>query len=175
MNNCLKLSDAMEPTHLPMNYGGQVTSFDTVNNCWIIDNKFQANCAINLLVKPCVGDKICFVELDDSYYITQLLSRETLDETITIQSDKKMHWLAPEFKLTAFNNLEFVSLNQITITSKNYMMSAANTMLQQAESLLQQVGKFSLTAKGLLRLNAKQQVITAEKDVRIDGERINMG
>ena len=33
----------------------------------------------------------------------------------------------------------------------------------------------NLTARGLLRLNAKQQLITAEEDVRIDGKRINMG
>jgi hypothetical protein len=32
-----------------------------------------------------------------------------------------------------------------------------------------------LNAKGLLRLSGRQQVITAEEDVRIDGKRINMG
>jgi len=175
MNNCLKLTPVVEPTPLPVNYGGQITGFDNTSNHWVIDAEFNANCAVNLLVKPCIGDKVCFIQCDNHYYITQLLARDTSHETITIQSDKKVHWLAPEFKLTAFDNLEFISLNQITITSKNYMMSAANTMLQQAESLLQQVGKFSLTAKGLLRTNAKQQIITAEKDVRIDGERINMG
>jgi len=183
MNNCLKLMPQLKqkrtpevsPTPLQVNFGGQITSFDQVNNCWVIDSHFSADCAINLLVKPCVGDKVCFIEMDNAYYITQLLSRDLSNETLVIQSDKKVHWLAPELKLTAFENLEFVSLNKVAISSKNYVMSAANTMIQQAENLLQQVGQFSLTAKGLLRLSGKQQLITAEKDVRIDGERINMG
>jgi hypothetical protein len=175
MNNCLKLSPVVEPKPLQINYGGQITDFDQVRNCWIIDFHFSARCAVNLLVNPYVGDKVCFVEMDNEYYITQLLSRDISSDTLTLQSDKKVHWLAPEFKLTAFENLELVSLNKIAVTSKNYVMSAANTMIQQAENLIQHVGQFSLTAKGLLRLNGKQQIITAEKDVRIDGERINMG
>lgn len=175
MNNCLKISPIIEPTALTVNYGGQLTDFDEVTSCWVVDHHFSARCAVNLLVKPSIGDKVCFVEMDNAYYITQLLSRGDNHDPLVIQSDKKIHWIAPEFTVTAFDNLELISLNKVAITSKNYVVSVANTMVQQANQLLQQVGQFSLTAKGLLRTSAKQQVITAEKDVRIDGERINMG
>lgn len=179
MTHVLKLSantlPKVFPTEIQVTYGGLITHFDTFSNSWVIDDIFGATCAVNLLVQPCVGDTVCFVEMDKEYYITQLLSRKDEVNTLTIASDKKMHWQAPELKFTAFENLEFISLNKMAVMSKNYVMSVANTMIQQAENLLQKVGQYSLSAKGLLRVHGKHQVITAEKDVRIDAERINMG
>jgi len=175
MNSCLKLSIHPEPTPVSSLYTGVITGFDKEHRCWVIDDSFKAVTAADLLVKPCVGDTICFVEMVKIYYITQLLSRDSTVDTLTLSSDKKMHLQAPELKFTAFENIEFTSLNKMALNSKHYAMSVTNTLIQQAENLLQQVGQFSLTAKGLLRTQGKHQVITAEKDVRIDGERINMG
>lgn len=179
MTHVLKLSAKTLPNVVPkeiqVTYGGLITRFDKLSNSWIIDDVYSATCAVSLLIQPCVGDTVCFVEMAEEYYITQLLSRKNEIETLTISSDKKMHWQAPELKFTAFENLELISLDKMALMSKNCVMSVANTMIQQAENLLQKVGQYSLSAKGLLRVHGKHQVITAEKDVRIDAERINMG
>ncbi len=175
MNTCVKLTPTVKPAPVSVNYGGELTGFDEVLQSWIIDGLFVANCAASLLVKPRKGDKVCFIEMDDRYYITQLLARAEPQAEVLIESSVPLQMVAPELKLTAFNQLELVSLNRIAVMGKNYVVAAANSMIQQTEHLIQQVGQFSLTAKGLLRLNAKQQVITAEEDVRIDGKRINMG
>ncbi|NQZ13144.1 MAG: DUF3540 domain-containing protein [Algicola sp.] len=175
MNSCLKLAPQVEPTPLTVKYTGKITEYDQKSQNWIVDGVFKAACALSLLVKPCVGDNVCFIELDNQYYIVQLLSRQNRGGELLLESQQKVHWVAPELRFTAFDRLELVSLNKVAVMGKDYVMTATNTMIHQAEKLIQQVGQFSLTAKGLLRLNGKQQVITAEKDVRIDGKRINMG
>jgi hypothetical protein len=47
--------------------------------------------------------------------------------------------------------------------------------VSQAKHLIQHAGDFALNAKSLLRIHSKQQIITAQEDIRIDGKRINMG
>lgn len=175
MNHCLKLASQATPTPVGEIYSGLITGFDDESCCWVIDGSFKAMCAASLLVQPCAGDKICFIQIAEEYFIIQLLSRPDCLDSLVLSSDKKVRWQAPELKFTAFENLELTSLNKIALNSKHCAISIANTLIQQAENLLQQVGQCTLSAKGLLRLKGRQQVITAEKDVRIDGERINMG
>jgi cellobiose-specific phosphotransferase system component IIB len=179
MNSCLKLNPTITitptPTPVMASFSGQISGYDASTNCYVLDHQFEASCAVSLLVKPQIGDRVCFVEVDNLYFINQILSREDKSAELTLHSQQNIHMIAPQVKFTAFEKLELVSLNKVAIISKDYVMSAANSMIQQASSLIQQVEQFSLTAKGFLRLNGKHQVITAEKDVRIDGKRINMG
>jgi hypothetical protein len=175
MNSCLKLTPAVKPIPIATSFAGQVTGYDQQHNCWIIDELYLAPCAASLLVKPGEGDKVCFVQVEDDYYITQILSRKAQSEALLIETKVPLHLVAPAIQLTAFETLEMVSLNRIAVMGKNYILAAKQSVIQQTENWIQQVGQCSITAKGVMRLNAKQQVITAEEDVRVDGKRINMG
>lgn len=175
MSQCLKLTPKIKPVEVGPTYIGQITGFDAQSQQWLLDRCFTANKALSLMIEPNVGDKVCFVEVDGQYYINQLLSRADQQAELTITSQQKMHWVAPKMTFTAFEQLEMVSLNKVMMSGKDCVMSAANSMVQHAENLIQQVGQLSVSARGLMKLTGKQQVIIAEKDVRIDGERINMG
>ncbi|BFM48672.1 DUF3540 domain-containing protein [Marinomonas sp. THO17] len=175
MKSLLKIRSNPLPNCVAVLYDGVITDFDAVTQCWVIDDVFVAKGAVSLLVQPCLGDKVGFVGIAEEYYISHIFSRSSEAEELTIASDKKMHWLAPELKFTGTENIELLSLNKIGMISKDYVVSVSNTLLQQAQSLLQHVGHYSVNAKGLLNIRGKQQIISAEKDVRIDAERINMG
>ncbi|WP_281557532.1 DUF3540 domain-containing protein [Thalassomonas sp. RHCl1] len=174
MNAKLSFSANIQP-QLSTVFTGEVTGYDAKRQCWQLDRQFDASCAVSLLVKPEVGDKVCFIEVDGHYYLVQLLVRSREHQELVLESDKKVHWVAPALRFTAFEKLELISLNKLALTGKDYLMSAASSMVLHAEHMIQQLGHLSLTARGLLKQSAKHQVITAEKDVRIDGERINMG
>lgn len=171
----LKLVPELVSKRNALNYTGRVSDYNKSGQCWVIDEHLSASCALSLLVQPSVGDKVCFIKEGSDYYIISILTREDKSDILKVYSDKKIHWLAPELRFTALNSLELVSLSKIMVTTKNHVMSVANTIIQQTENLIQQVGQLSITAKGLVKLSGKQQIITAEKDVRIDGKRINMG
>ncbi|MFT4927212.1 MAG: hypothetical protein ACI8WB_003318 [Phenylobacterium sp.] len=180
MNRCLKLAPVArcpvaKPTVMAVTYTGEISGYDALSQSWLVDHDFSASCAVSLLVKPSIGDTVCFIEVEQHYYITALLSRQDSEAELLLESSQKVRWVAPELHFSAFDKLELTSLNKMVVMGKDTVVSAANAMIQQAENLIQQVGQYSLTAKGLLRLSGKHQVITAEKDVRIDGERINMG
>ncbi|WDE08067.1 DUF3540 domain-containing protein [Thalassomonas viridans] len=172
MNAKLKL--AVEP-QLNAVFTGEITGYDKEKQHWQLDGEFYASCAISLLVKPELGDKVCFTQVEGCYYLIQILSRSHNHQELVLETPKKVHWIAPRLRFTAFEQLELISLNKLALTGKDYVMSATSSMVLHAEHMIQQLGQLSLTAKGLLKQSAKHQVITAEKDVRIDGERINMG
>ncbi len=155
-------------------YHGVITGFDDVSHIWTIDQKFQAKRATSLLLKPSIGAEVSFVAGQNSYFILDVLEQHGTSELL-MESDKALHWCAPKISLTAWNDLEFSALKQIKLMGQHYSLSVAGTLVQQAQNLIQQAEHFSISAKGLLRLNAKQQIITAKEDLRLDGKRINMG
>lgn len=175
MKSSLKLARQTRPASIPEIWVGEITSFDTKACNWIIDGQFAAKPAMSLMMKLEVTDKVAFIEVDGIYVVTQILIRS--DETIptTLQSNRNVQWLVPKMSFKALESLEFMAANTITMTAKSLVQSAIASLVQQSENLVQQVNQFSATARGLMRLSGKQQIITAEDDVKIDGQRINMG
>ncbi|GLX80362.1 hypothetical protein tinsulaeT_37020 [Thalassotalea insulae] len=175
MKSSLKLAQVKGPKAMPNSYIGKITAFDKQQQCWMIDNQFPAKKALSLLVNPELSDQVSFIELDEEFVITQLLTRANSQLQITMQSDKSVQWILPELSVKALDSLELVASNNVTLMANNLVQNGLNSLMQYSENLLQQANQFSATAKGVLRLNGKQQIITADDDVRIDGERINIG
>lgn len=176
MNNCLKFENKKRHQLTTVtHYGGMITAYDSERNSYIVDHDYHAQCATSLLLKPAVGDQVVLIEMQEKYYICQILTQTSQAEELLIESDKPVQWVAPKLKFSALQEVELISLNRLSFVSKHCMISIAGSLIQQTENLIQQVAHYSLAASGLLRLTGKQQIITAEEDVRIDGKRINMG
>ncbi len=180
MTPCIEfpLHHQYQPTPLENAYSGVITAIDAGNDQWIIDQHFTAPTAVSLLRKPEAGDLVYFVRIGTEFFITQILQRQKSDNAsrpLSLESDQPLYIHAPELKLSAWHTLELTSVNTLSVAAEQGSFCFSGTLIQQSENLIQQVGHMNLTARGLLRLNAKQQLITAEEDVRIDGKRINMG
>ncbi|ODS22932.1 hypothetical protein AB835_11570 [Candidatus Endobugula sertula] len=134
-----------------------------------------ATIAEGLLVSPDIGDTVLCVEVDTECIITQVLKRSKPAETLVLHSTRPVEWVAPILRFKALQEMELLSAKKLTMSACHLVLGAGQTLIQQARNFLQNASHFSLTTKGLMRLNGKQQVIVAEEDIRMDAKRINMG
>ncbi|WP_221793868.1 DUF3540 domain-containing protein [Oceanobacter mangrovi] len=176
MNNCVELPIIRTPRQQSGPFFGVISQAKDTKH-WLIDGEFTATSASSLLVQPVEGDLVGFIEANGCLFITQILSRGELAEEspITIQSSLPLTLQAPAICLRGWDEVELSTAGRFSLTARDGAMTTINTFVQQSEHLIQQVGHLNLTASGLLQLRGRQQLITAEEDVRIDGKRINMG
>ncbi|MBJ7539995.1 DUF3540 domain-containing protein [Marinomonas transparens] len=156
-------------------YCGKVTDASESGNLWQLDHDYWALPATGLLLTPDIGDQVTFIEVAGQYYISQILHRPDTEQPLNFDSDRDIHWQAKNIHLTAREDVELVSLNRISMICKHGVLSMTDTLVAQAEHFVQKAAQLNISAKTLLRLHGKHQLITADEDVRIDGERINMG
>ncbi len=80
--------------------------------------------------------------------------------------------------------LELASARDVSVTAASGVLAlnAANLFMTVSESIVQQsrdfIGKtvqYMLDVRQLLRMHAKDTLVTAERDVKMDAERISMG
>ena len=159
----------------PVSYQvGIVTQIDEPGRVCQIDHSVHGIIADGLLVSLEVGDTVaCIHSPLGVFVIQQLIQHPTRLQQI--KSRQELHICASSLRLQATDDMELVSLNRCSMVSKHTVISAAETLVTTAEHAIQSVSQFLLSVKGLLRMNGKSQVITAEEDVRVDGKRINMG
>ena len=179
MNNCYKLPSIVAgPSPKPDVRNtevlvGKITQIDKENQFFFVNN-ISVTCASSLLIKPNVDDLVCFIKEQEQHYIIQIL-HSAQQQPVVMQSEQPIHFNAPAIRLQAWQDIELVSLNRLSMIAKHGTLSVASTLVMNAENLIQKVKQLSISVKGLLTMHGKQQVITAEEDVRIDGKRINMG
>ncbi|WP_026971594.1 DUF3540 domain-containing protein [Aliagarivorans marinus] len=141
---------------------------------YLIDQHVHAELALSALVEPQLGDRVAYLGDESGCFVLHILKRKS-PQTLQLRSATPIAVHAPELTLSADKQLDLVSLNRFSLTGQHGVVSVSGTLVSCAEHMVKQVNQLMVTAKGLLRLSGRQQVITAEQDVRIDGERINMG
>lgn len=176
MNECKEFSAQMQATVSPLfiGYRGTVTA-STDSREWMLEGDLQAGVAFGLLLKPMVGDQVLFVEGEGRCLIVQILARQDKTAPMTLSVDRPLEWIAPTLRITAFRELELLSLGRISMVSKHFLINIADSLVQQAGTLVQKLGQAFCTVRGVAQNSAQQHIITATEDVRIDGKRINMG
>ena len=63
----------------------------------------------------------------------------------------------------------------VTLAARNLVLTAIDALLEQVRHRITRAEEVCMRATGLLKLHGQHGFITAERDVRIDGERINVG
>ena len=174
MSSCLRLSDSPTPA---MQSIGQLTAFDEREQRWVVDGSFFASVAVSELLTPTIGDTVLFVVSGQhdkpQYVITHVL--ESQAQSLSIRTEKPVSLVSPKISLTATQDVEVTALNKLQFIGKHGVLSFTDSLVNTVKNLIQHVEHASVTAKGMFRTHAKQQVITASEDVRVDGKRINMG
>ncbi len=143
--------------------------------CYYLRGGSLAYTAESLLLTPEEGDLVLCVKADNHLFITQLLRRNQPTDQLRIISTRPVDWVAPSIRFKALNEMELMAVERVTIAAKNIVHHAAEALVQQAYTLLQSAKALSINAKGLMQLKGRQQLITAEEDLRMDAKRINMG
>ena len=63
----------------------------------------------------------------------------------------------------------------LALSARNLLLTAIDSLIEQVRHRISSAQDICLRARGLLKVHGGDSFITAERDVRIDGERINVG
>ena len=153
---------------------------------YLLDDGRMARQALSCIVTPEVGDRVLAAAgRDGTPYIVHILQRGNLETAqLSVPGAQRTVLQQNQLALCATEQLALRSLQDVEVSAAGGVLAlnARNLFTTVNESLVQNVrnyvGKaeqYLLEVKQLLRLHGQQTLITAEKDVKVDGERISMG
>lgn len=140
--------------------------------------------AISCLVQPRTGDEVLYWQTAEDTFVLSILARQGVASTslslpnnaplciqsshLTLSGTEKVH-------IQSQQEIALSCLSQISINAKNLFTTVVDSVVQLASHQINKADHIALCAKQLLRSHGRQQLISADTDVKIDGERINMG
>lgn len=151
----------------------------------LLGNGMRAARAVSCLVEPQPGDRVLAnIDATGAAWVLHILARDAggvacvsvprADGLALRQHRVSLHAVdalelgcAGEASLSAGRTLSF--------NARNLFATVSGTLVEQAAEYVGKVGQYLLDARDLLRLHGRHALITAERDVKVDGERISMG
>lgn len=155
---------------------------------YVLDNGLGAVQAFSCLLRPLKGDLVQYSQSCEGVFITAVLSRhenrskQSAECSNPAISDLRIN--SGTINLSASERLilsggrlcDLMSpLGTIRMNARHVFTLAMETLAHNAKNLVSRCVNGSMTAKQFLQMRAEHQLIAAKKDVRIDGEHINMG
>lgn len=156
------------------------------DNCYLLDDGRLARQAASCVLTPEAGDRILAVGCrEGDSYIVHVLDRGFAEAAeLSVPGTQQLNIRQQRIAMSAIEQMSLQALRDIEITAATGSMSfnARNLFVTVQESLVQNVrhyiGKaeqYLLNVRSLLKLHGKQALVTAEQDVKVDGERISVG
>ena len=150
-----------------------------------LDDGRAAAQAASCLVQPMVGDRVLAAGCGGECYVVHLLARS--DGAQACLAVPGAHTLAirqAQIDLSATERVAIRSLRDVEVTAtagtlslnaRNLFTTVTESLVENARHYVGQMGQYLLGVKSLLRLHGEQALVTAEKDIKVDAERISMG
>lgn len=148
----------------------------------------QASRALSCLVDPVAGDLVLVAQADGGCHILHVLARDEAEGpravALSVPGEGGMALRARRFSLHALEEIELVSARDLSLTAatgalslvaRNLFATASESLVQQARHVVGKAGHYLLEVRHLLRLHGQDALITAERDLKADAERISMG
>lgn len=162
------------------------------NEQWQLDNGLLAIRAFSCLVKPQPGDEVLYVNsANEQQQILSILTRQNAPGTVTnacnnisLPANQSFQLQAENVDLLSHNKISLLSAKDIelnaatgnlTLTARHLFQTIQQSLIQICKQIISRAEQVDMTASQLMRTQARHQIITADKEMRIDAERINMG
>ncbi|WP_414445194.1 DUF3540 domain-containing protein [Burkholderia sp. 22PA0099] len=155
-------------------------------HAFLLDDGRAAHQALSCLIRPEVGDHVLVATCRNATsYVLHILHRsEPHLVQLSVPGARELRIEQPRIGLAASDAITVQALTDVEISAATGALSlnARNLFTTVQESLVQSVGQFVgraghylLEVSRVLRLHGQQAVVTADEDVKVDGERISMG
>ena len=140
--------------------------------------------AAGCLLQPVKGDQVlCAITGDECFILSVLIRADGAESRINLDGKANLSIESEQLKIRGNKSVKIQSGNQISVTSlgeirfnaRNLFTTVTNSLMQMARYYLSRAENIDLKAKQLLCSRGRHQLITAEEDVKVDGERISMG
>lgn len=150
-----------------------------------LDNGMAATISSGCLLQPEEGDHVLMYQSGEQCFITQVLQKKSTElARLNVQGVKQLLVDQPEISLMAHDTARITAVKDIELSAisgnlhvqaNNFFSSIRDTVVEQARHKISKAFTYALDVTGLTRIHSEQTVMTAEKDLKIDAERISMG
>ena len=140
--------------------------------------------AVSCVVVPQANDEVLLLTLDTQSYITHILCRQTTDAQLQLPGIERLDIVQGRLGLNATQHLGLcsggdVELNalqgSVWLQARNVFTTVSDSVVTQAQQLVSHAQNAVMQIAALLRLHGRQNLITAEQDMKLDAERISLG
>lgn len=154
---------------------------------WLLDNRKIVQRAFSCLIVPLVGDNVVCVNIDNTCFITALLSRSGSEQhkvKLSLSKQTELELSAKKLTLAAEQEMELMSAGDLSInaafgklvlTTTDMIQQIKQNLIQTCKQLISRMDYSDVQAKEMLKTHSRNQIMTADKDIRVDADRINMG
>jgi hypothetical protein len=146
----------------------------------------QATRAVSCLVEPLAGDVVLVAQSEASCHVLHVLDRCGVHVAIAISApgDKEMCLRGSKLSMHALETIDLMSARDLNFTAatgnlslnaRNLFATVSESFVQQSRHFIGKAGQYLLDVRHLLKLHGQDALITAERDIKADAERISMG
>jgi hypothetical protein len=158
---------------------------------FLLDDGRVAIAAVTCVIEPRVGDSVLVLErADASRFILHILARSDdadatpAEATLTVPGAAKLTIAQASIDVVAAERAALRSMKDVdvvaatgtlTVTANDLFRTVAQSVVDALQHYVGHAEHYLLDVDGLLRQHGKQVMVTAEKDVKVDADRISMG
>lgn len=150
-----------------------------------LDDGSTAHIALSCFIQPRTGDRVCCL-VADARYVVHVLQRSDAERSadVALPGLDRLRIATREIELQAARRLGLISLQdcelvaatgRLSLTAQNLVTRAADSLFQLARQVFCHAENIQHRAEHLFGAQAKRHWLVAEKEVRVDGELIQMG
>ncbi|MFC3647764.1 DUF3540 domain-containing protein [Planctobacterium marinum] len=185
MGTQIKNDITLESTFERPMFAGQVSSISESGH-FLINGHIKTQQALSCLISPCVGDTVLYWKDSQNHgWIISVLSGEKHQErelslpnnaSIKVNTTSLTVNASDSIKMNAIKEINLnVALGKLNECARSIYQMVQGTLVQCTKQLINRSEYLDFHAEKLLKSHAAQQLITAEKDIKMDADRINMG
>ncbi|KKB61297.1 hypothetical protein WM40_23990 [Robbsia andropogonis] len=155
-------------------------------HAYLLDDGRVAYQALSCLIRPEVGDHVLVATCqNDASYILHVLHRTDAKQVqLSVPGAEMLRIEQARIQLTAIESIALDALSDVEIraatgtlnlAARNLFTSAQDTLVENVGQFVGRADRYLLEVNELLCLHGQHAIITADEDVKVDGERISMG
>lgn len=175
-------------THEASWMDARISKVITNNNALVyqLDNGDYSRHSTGCLLEPEQGDLVLIYHSDTGdNYITQVLEKKQHQNgrinikgvrQLSIEHDGINILANNKISMTCFADIDINAIaGNLTMQVNNLISSVRETIVETTRHRIAKAFTYALDVTGLLRIQSEQGILMAEKDLKIDAERINVG
>ncbi|BDX06558.1 DUF3540 domain-containing protein [Planctobacterium marinum] len=176
---------AIENTFERPLFAGKVTAVNKDGGC-VINGHINTQKALSCLIVPVAGDTVLYWKDDQNkgWIISVLHCEQQQEREISLPQNASIKINTDNLTVNASNSIRFNAIKEINLNvalgklnecARSACQMIHGTLVQFTKHLINRSEHLDFHAEKLLKSHATQQLITAEKDIKMDADRINMG
>jgi hypothetical protein len=152
----------------------------------LLANGREASRALSCLVELSPGDVVLCAQSEGACHVLHVLAREasSVPVAISVPNGAEISLRGRSVSIHALENIELMSARDASVTAatgtlslnaRNLFATVSESLVQQSRYFIGKAGQYLLDVRHLLKLHGQDALITAERDIKADAERISMG